>query len=365
MKVLFLSVTAGEGHNQTAKAIMDCVKNEQIECTMLDTFEYINPFLSESIDRGYRISTKFTPAVYGRIYRAAEMRERTSHRVSITSLMSALLNKKMINFLRDYAPDVIVCTHIFAAQIVSYLQKKDLNTISIGIVTDFTIHPFWEETELNYYITASDLLNNQMMRKGIPLDKVHPIGIPILTKFATKREPSEARRMLGIEDKNTIFVMSGSMGYGHVEDVIAGLDQVQRDFQIVSVCGNNKAVKRKIDNMKTKKKVYSYGFVDNVDLIMDASTCIVTKPGGLTVSESITKELPMILVNPIPGQEDRNVEFLVNNGMGIKVSKTYPIDEAIFQLLQNPVRITSLKEMMKTLGKPNATENLTALIKSL
>ena len=362
MRVLILSVTAGQGHHQTAKAIMTYLQEKNIECVMLDTFEYINPILSESIAKGYLISTKFTPAVYGNLYRLAEKKEKTNSKFSMSKLVNSMLSRKLITYIKEYGPDIVVCTHIFAAQIITQLKNKDLGYKSIGIITDFTIHPFWEDTDLDFYITANESLNWQAMKKGIPLEKIKPIGIPIHEKFAKKIEKREARKMLNIEDKTTILVMSGSMGYGNVIKNIGRLDRLDMDMQILSVCGNNKSLKKRIDALKTKHKIYNYGFVDNVHVMMDAATCIVTKPGGLTVSESLAKGIPMILINPIPGQEERNVEFLLNNGVAIKTSSTFPVDEAVFQLMSDGSRRQNLKQRIQSMGKPNATRDFTEFI---
>jgi len=366
MKVLFLSVTAGQGHHQTAKAAMDYLMEKNVDCVMLDTFEYINPILSESIARGYLISTQFTPAVYGKLYRLAEKKEKNNSSFSISNLTSSILSRKLVSYIYEYKPDVIVCTHIFAAQIISHLQsKKVIKAKTIGIVTDFTIHPFWEDTDLDYYITASELLNHQASKKGIPVEKIRATGIPIHTKFANKISKPEARALLGIEDKTTVFVMSGSMGYGNVGKIIRKIDNLDMDFQIISVCGHNKRLKKRIDLLKSRKKIYNYGFVDNVDIMMDAANCIVTKPGGLTVSESLAKGLPMILINPIPGQEDRNVDFLLNNGLAVKISSTYPIDEALYQLLSNEWKRDHLQKGIQYIGKPNSSKDLGDFIISL
>ncbi len=365
MKVLFLSVTAGQGHNQTAKAAMEYLKEKNIECTMLDAFSYINTILSISISKGYLMSTKFTPAVYGRLYRLAEKLEHNNIKMSISRLTNSLFAKKLTSYIRDYNPDVIVCTHIFAAQILTRIKRKGLSAKTIGIITDYTIHPFWEETDLDYYITPCESLNYQVERKGIPLEKVKPFGIPIHNKFSRKMPPEEARKILGIENKDTILVMSGSMGYGKFINVIKKLDKLNLDFQIVSVCGNNKSLKKKIDLYNPTKRIYNFGFVDNVDVIMDASNLIITKPGGLTISESLAKHLPMILVNPIPGQEDRNVEFLLNNGLGIFVTKTYPIDEAIYQLVNNGEMLDSIHKRLVKMAKPNSTKDLCDFIMGL
>jgi processive 1,2-diacylglycerol beta-glucosyltransferase len=343
MKVLFLSVTAGQGHNQTGKAAMECLREQSIECTMLDTFEYINPILKKSISQGYLISTKLTPALYGRMYRLAEKLEKNNVKMNINRLTNTVFAKKLKYYILGYDPDIIVCTHIFSAQILTLIAKKArLKARTIGIVTDYTIHPFWEETDLDYYIIANELLTRQAVKKGIPEERLKPIGIPIYKKFADKISTEEARTLLNIENKNTVLVMSGSMGYGDVIKIIKQLDKLDFDFQILSVCGSNESLKEKIDDMSIGKKIYNYGFVNNVDIMMDASNCIITKPGGLTISESMAKGLPMALINPIPGQEDRNVEFLLNNGLAMKISSTFPVDEAVYQLLSNTDKVQTM-----------------------
>lgn len=358
MKVLFLSVTTGQGHHQAAKSVISYLEEQGVDTMLLDTFEYINPILSESIARGYLISTRFTPTMYGKLYRLAERKEKSETPYSISKLINAILSKKMEVYLKEISPDVIVCTHLFAAQIITHLRQKGLPGVTIGVVTDFTIHPFWEDTNLDYYITASSLLNLQAVKKGIPTAKIKPFGIPVHPKFAGRLNQSEARRILGLEDQTTVFVMSGSMGYGNVVNIIRQIDELDLDFQIISACGNNKQLKQEIDSLKTKKKIKNFGFAENVDVFMDAATCIITKPGGLTISESLAKCLPMILINPIPGQEDRNVEFLLNNGLAIKTSETYPVDEALFQLLSSDWRQEQLKKGIYHEGKPTSSIDL-------
>ncbi|HZJ83637.1 MAG TPA: glycosyltransferase [Clostridia bacterium] len=359
MKVLLLTVTAGYGHTQAAKAIMGYLEEHDVECTLLDTLDYINPVLGESVDKGYLYSIKFTPHMYGKIYDLADNRDKADGKFSIYNVMNKILSKKLTTFLENYKPDVVVCTHIFAAQIVSYLQRKNIiKANTIGIITDFTVHPFWEETDLDYYVTANELLNNQASKKGIGLQKILPTGIPIDPKFGQRVNSSKARYMLNIEDKTTILLMSGSTGYGDIESIIMDMDKMDMDFQIISVCGNNKRLKKRIDGLITRKRIYNLGFVDNIHIIMDASDCIVTKPGGLTISESLAKRIPIILINPIPGQEERNAEFLLNNGSAIMSSETYPVDEAIYELMNSPLRRRHLQEMAEGIGRPNATENL-------
>ena len=170
---------------------------------------------------------------------------------------------------------------------------------------------------------------------------------------------------LGIPDKKTILVMSGSMGFGKMIDAIKEIDSLEFDFQIVTICGNNKRLKNKIDKLTISKDIYNYGFVDNVDMFMDVADCVVTKPGGLTTSEALAKNLPMIMNNPIPGQEDRNVEFLLNAGAAMKISKTFTLDDAIYQLFVNESRLEGLQRGIDFLRKPDSTEDLIKFVMDL
>ena len=362
MKGLIFSITAGQGHNQTAKVLSDYLNASGVECSYMDVFEYINPLLSESVSKLYLMSSKNMPQIYGGGYRMCEKRDAGANHM-LPKMTNAFLAKRLLKLVRKEKPDVIICTHVFAALLVTYLTGHiDIQTRTIGIVTDFTIHPYWEDTNLDYYVTASELLTNQGVKKGIPEYKFKPFGRPIDPKFSRRKDKKEARKELGLEDKDTVLVMSGSMGFGNVLEEIKELDRLNLDYQIVTICGNNKKLKSQIDKLEMKKTIYNYGYVNNVDIFMDAADCIVTKPGGLTTSEALAKGLPMIMNNPVPGQEDRNVEFLLNAGAAMKVSKTFPIDDAIYNLFINKERRKNLDGSIKSLQKPDSTMDLVSFI---
>ncbi len=365
MKGLIFSITTGQGHNQTAKVMAEELEKNGISCKYMDVYEYIHPVLSESISKIYLMSTKNVPKVFGAGYRMMEMRE-AGNNYSFPMLTNRVLAKKLLKLIEQEEPDFIICTHVFAALLVTclrdYFQKK---VHTIGIVTDYTIHPFWEDTKLDYYITASELLEHQGVKKGIAPNKLKAFGIPIDPKFATKRTKKEAFSMLGIPERKTVLVMSGSMGFGKMTDGILELDKLPFDFQIVTICGNNKKLKEQIDRLDLKKDIYNYGYVDNVDVFMDAVDCVVTKPGGLTTSEALAKGLPIIMNNPVPGQEDRNVEFLLNAGAALKISETFSLSDAIYQLFLNEERLSILDQAVRFLGKPNSTRDLVEFVMKL
>lgn len=359
MKVLIMSVKAGYGHHSTANALKEYFAENGVICEMLDTFEYINPTLADSIDNGYLFSTKYIPKIYGRAYDLMDKRDEKYDKRSPISVLSKIVSHKLRDFIKAYNPDVIIGTHSYAAMVMTYLkEEKILSCPLIGIITDFTVHPFWESTNLDYYVTADKLLDNQMHKKGIPSEKILPFGIPIRKSFTSKIPKEDARNKLGLADKTTILLMMGSMGFGNILKEIEEIDKLNFDFQIICVCGRNRKMYKEISAHKWAKNVLVYGFTDNVDLLMDACDFIITKPGGLTTSEFLAKQLPAIIMNPIRGQEDRNTEFLVNNGAAIMVTKTFGLDEALFEVLNNSWRSDVLKSSVMHLGKPNSTKDL-------
>lgn len=368
MKALVLSVTAGQGHNSTAKAI--CAYFEAIGCQaeMLDTLEYINRILGETVSRGYLMVASNAKLAYKGGYRLAELRKKSQSMLSPSRFTGNAMGKKLVKYINSYDPDVILCTHVFPCIILDVLKEKGyLKAKTIGILTDFMFHPYWEEsTGLDYMVIPNEQLVLQGLRKGFKNEQLLPLGIPIHPKFSKIGEKTQARAELGLDiDKRTVLLMSGGAGYGNIEKTVAALDRVPFDFQLITVCGSNKEAKAKIDAMKTKKRVMNLGFVNNIDQLMDASDCIISKPGGLTTSEAMAKGLPMIIVDPIPGQEERNVEFLTNNGVAMAVTSTSTLEDVIYQLLANPHRVEAMKNAIDIIAKPDSTKDICEFAKKI
>lgn len=362
MKILFLSVPTGGGHHQAAKAMETYFAGKSgVECRMLDIAENVNSALAEAVSKGYILSTTITPKIYGSLYDLLDTRANPQAEVSKTiKFLSTAFRKKLYAYIEAFQPDVIVSTHLFATITLNRIAKHHpISAKLVSIVTDFTIHPMWEQARSDYYITASELLSYQAIKKWGSIDNVLPLGIPIHPKFAKKVSPAEARKILGIADKFTILVMMGSMGYGtHTVDMLKRLDSLEEDFQVLVVCGNNEKLKSKIDKLNLKKDISTFGFIHHVDVLMDACNCIITKPGGLSTSEALAKRLPILMLDPIPGQEDRNKEFMLNNGIAISLSDTYQADEAVYQLIHFPYKASQLAKNTEFFAKPYAARDL-------
>ncbi len=361
MRALILSISTGQGHHATGQAIEKTFREMGITCETLDAYEYIKPLLSDLVSKGYLLSTAYVPALSSKLYNLMVKKNNPMEEYSVPKILNKMMTKELREYIDDYKADVIICTHVLSASMVNIMvEKKWIEAITVGVVTDFTVHPLWEECrKLDYYVTPSELLEFQLNKKGIGADRMLPFGIPIKPNFSLRGDRKQARKVLGLdENKATLLIMSGSMGYGKIDVSIKKLDDLKLDFQAMVICGNNKRMYKKVNALKPKKRFDVYGYVDNVDLMMDASDCIITKPGGITSSEALAKALPMIMINPIPGHEMRNAEFMLNNGIALYATKTFPLDEAVFSLFKHPERVEDLRATLEIVGKRNSAQRL-------
>ena len=358
-KILILTVTTGQGHNSTAMALHSRIKNEGAECRTIDVCYFVNKFLGITVSKGYLLSVDSLSKSYANTYTRLE--KRSANPNSAILKLCGLIAPKLSAYIADYDPDVIVCTHVFAALTVVSLKRKGLITAkTVGIVTDFTIHPYWEDvTDFSYIVTPSERLSWQCRKKGFRESQILPFGIPLREQFSVKTNKMRAKKLLGFyPDKPLITVMSGSMGYGSITKTVKKIDKINKCFQIAAVCGNSEEEFHKLSETKTRHKTLKLGYTDKISLLMDASDCIVTKPGGLSVSEALSKGLPMILVNPIPGHEERNLTFLLNSGAAMAVSENCPIEELAWQFFsEEKVRI-NMASAAKAIGKTDASKRL-------
>ena len=360
MRALILTVTAGHGHNTTARAVEESLSQKGADVVVLDMYKHISSVLYSVIDKGYLFSVRHMPRQFGLAYSSLEQREIPKRVLGILN-SNRLLAGRLAGFFQDYQPQLIITTHVFAAQVLDVLKKHGyLNMPIMGIVTDYCIHPFWETVpSMEYLVTANELMRFSAERRGIPPERLLPLGIPISAKFTHHKDKGEARRELGLaEDKTTILLMGGSMGYGDMLQSVSEIDALGQDYQLVCIAGKNERLYQALNQLETKKPLHVSGFTNQVDLYMSAADCIVTKPGGLTISESLAKGLPMILVSPIPGQEERNASFLLNSGAAVLVTKHFPITDAVYAVLGHPGRLSLMREAISHIARPGAAEDL-------
>ena len=358
MRVLILSVTAGHGHNNTARALENELRERGADVIVEDFYQQVSRLTYEFVDKGYQFSVTHMRALYRKAYTTLERNERMRKFVAVLG-GNRRFAKIYAGKLDEYMPDMIIATHVFAAQMLNILKRQGyLKTPVIGVNTDYCIQPFWEEIKsIEYILTGSSLLSFVAIQKGIPEKMLLPLGLPIRPQFRETVPKAEARRRLELdENSKTILVMGGSMGYGNMVESVQTIDSAE--YQIICVCGTNEKLRQQLNGLSLKAKLKVTGFIENVQLYMDASDCIITKPGGITVTEAMVKTLPMILTNPIPGHEERNAEFLVNNGAAIRVSKEFSLAEAVHYIFKNPERLALMRSSLELISHPDATERI-------
>jgi processive 1,2-diacylglycerol beta-glucosyltransferase len=386
MNVLFLSVSTGEGHIRAAEALKEHIEDNfsDSQCKIIDTFKYINPFLDKLVVGSYLNLINKLPVLYGNLYKLSEYNESI---INITNSLSRLFSCKLIPLIKDFNPTIIVCTHTLPFQMVSYLKEKSVISIPLtAIVTDYVYHPFWKLNNIDALIVPNEKIMSDMIEADIPKNIIYPYGIPLTEKFLNKKNKEEIMSNLGFEEKLTGLIMGGSLGIRSVYSSFKMVFKCSEEMQIIIVTGRNTYIKKKLEKelahykinnpdksslvesnsyICNNKKIILYGYTDKISELMDISDFIITKPGGMTISEALVKELPIFLAFPIPGQEERNCRFLVENGMAIYIEPKKNLNYILNDFFYNNPKIEDMKKQARTFARPDSCYNTALLLNKL
>jgi processive 1,2-diacylglycerol beta-glucosyltransferase len=371
-RVLILSVSAGSGHIKAGEAVIEALKdkNPHVIVKHEDGFQYASPLLNHLIIGTYMKIIKNTPKFYGYLYQRAETNG-PSHlsKHEFNRIVTALVGNKIEKLIKEFQPQVIICTHPFTLGIVAELKKKGrIAQKIVGVVTDFTVHPFWFYQETDLYFVAAEEQRQFMVSRGIMPEKVKVTGIPIAKKFSQEKEVLKLKEQLGLDlSLPIVLVMGGGDGFGPVSSIMDNLSHEPLPFQLVIVVGKNVSLYKRLlteaSNLKQPIKVL--GFIDNIDEYMNIADVIITKPGGLTTAEAMAKGLPLLIVDPIPGQETRNTEFLINKLIAIKIDGNFGMVGLLKELLNNPYILNNMRSKARTLGRPQAANEVVQALEEL
>lgn len=382
-KVLIMSASTGGGHNRAAKAMKDeiekkCIYGEHITCEIIDSLKLINTTMDKIISSGYEKSAKYTPKAWGGVYKMSDANIVSKHEYK-GNLFNTLLASKLKKLLKERKPDLIIGTHPFPMIALSTLKKKypyrnAFNSFFvpplISVLTDYTAHSTYIQDEIDYYIAGDEYVKEVLISEGVDGDKIKPYGIPVEKSFLEHREKSVVLEELGLApDKFTVLLMGGSFGAGNIKDTLKELLEIDRDFQIIVITGRNETLKEKLEKSLEKytidKNISILGFTQDMNDILSAVDIIVSKPGGLTTTECLLKELPMIIPYYIPGQEEENMDFLSNCGAALRTSKKFTISVLLKVLIDNPMRMELLKNNIKSVKKQNTAEDIANLVSNI
>lgn len=349
---------------RTAEALKKAagVLYPEVDVVILDTFRYASPLLEKVVIGAYMEMLKKTPTIYGYLYRQSECGRPLSGRgkLEFNRILNALAAPRLVEYVKDYRPDVIVCTHPFPLGIASRLKNKGIFRGQLfASITDFTIHSFWVFPEVDYYLVGSEVLIPQCQEYGIGPERVWATGIPIDTAFEKQYDKHRIKKQMGLDaDTPAILLMGGGLGMGPLEQALKILDNTREQYQLIVVTGANKALQEKLNKMVRHLtcKVKVFGFVDNIHHLMAASDFMVGKAGGLTCAEAAAMSLPVLIIDPLPGQEERNTEFMAASGAGVRIGEK-DLPQAVQEYLAKPDKLAGMACSASKIGKPEAAKD--------
>ena len=393
-KVLIMSASTGGGHNRAARAIKEELTNKSvngitIDCEIIDSLKIVNGTMDKLISRGYEKSAKYTPKAWGGVYKLTETNLISRNEFKDNPLTS-LVSRKLKKLTEIKKPDLIIGTHPFPMIALSTLKRNSIsyannesNTFTeslhkyyenlnipplVTVLTDYTTHSAYIQNEIDYYIAGHEYVKELLIEDGIDSDKIKPYGIPVEKSFLSHRDRAVVLSELNLDpNKFTVLLMGGSFGAGSIKDTLSELISIDRDFQIIVVAGRNKSLKDKLDKTialnqdNIDKKICVLGFTDKMNDLLASVDILVSKPGGLTTTESLLKEVPMIVPYFIPGQEEENLDFLSNCGASLRTSKKYTLGIILKVLIDNPDRIDMAKQNIRSIKKLNASQDIAKL----
>lgn len=361
-KVLILSAAVGAGHLRAAEALEKQFKqsNAAIEVKNIDVLDYTNPLFRRLYGKAYLEMVNKMPEVLGWMYDSLDKPWENERRRLALDRLNTL---PLIKFLKNYQPDIAVCTHFLPSEIISWLKAKGkVNFPQAVVVTDFDAHAMWLCHHYEQYFVALDETRIHLEKIGIAPDKITVSGIPIDPIFAEKKDKFAMREKFGLEkDKLTIMVSAGGFGVGNIEHLLKALSDLQTPSQILAICGRNEELKTKLETLSKETlnndrvTFKPISFTREMDEYMSASDLIVGKPGGLTTSEAMAKGLIFVVVNPIPGQEERNSDHLLEKGCAIKCNNLPVLAYKIDKLVGDKHRFEQMKLNVEKFARPNSS----------
>lgn len=340
-----------------AMAIEDSIRtlNRSIETLNINHFRYTNPVLAQVIMKTYHEMLKRRPELWDYLYDNDNVREKTK---KFRTLLHKLNSAKLRRLMEWYRPDIIVCTQAFPCVAMAEYKRINGNNIPVvGVVTDYGVHSYWVDPDVDLYIVPTQVELERLVGLGIDRDRIEVIGIPISPRFCTPLDNKKLRSKLGIEGtKPVVLIMGGSQGMISMDEIVRYLAKLPLDMHLVVVCGVNKELYKGLEKLRPRIKVRMnlYGYINHIEELMSISDIIITKPGGLTITEALAKRLPMVILNPIPGQETKNAEFLIKNNAAVQALDARDVARRVGDLISNPVTLRQMKQSISNISRPQA-----------
>jgi processive 1,2-diacylglycerol beta-glucosyltransferase len=367
-RILLLSVSAGAGHVRAAEALEATVATlaaggRGIEAKHLDVMDYVpSSFRRVYADFYLRLITRH-PQLWGMLYRITDDTRPEAVTQRMRRTIERLHTRRLRAAIAQFAPDAIVCTHFLPAEMLMRQIRKGRITVPVWLqVTDFDLHRMWVIPEMTGYFAASPEIAQRMRAVGLPASRVHTTGIPVMPAFAEPHDRRALAASFGMDpDRPAYLVMGGGAGVGALDELADTLLSNGGDFQLVVLAGRNAAMLERLRALAATRHVgrlFPHGFTHHVERLMACCDLAITKPGGLTTSECLAMGLPMIVNAPIPGQEERNADYLLEQGAAWKAIDAVALAWRIGELRAQPGRLAAMAASARAIGRPHAAREV-------
>lgn len=364
--ILVLHATAGAGHTRAAQAISAALKADRQPHQVVDILDCTPALFRRMYAKAYIDVVQKAPELWGYLYDRSDVVLAANSKRAQTRLAFNKLNSRAFrDLLEDTSPRAIVCTHFLPLELLSDLKRRGKYEVPVhAVVTDVSPHAFWVYSHIDHYHVATTAAARELTRKGYPADRISVTGIPVDPIFAESSPAVKARERLGLPEKPTVLLLSGGFGVGPMAKMLASFQDCRADLSLVVVAGKNAELEKECIQISKTLPVPTRvnGFVNNMHEWMDAADLIVTKPGGLTTTEVLAKGKPMALVSPIPGQEQRNCEFLLEAGAAVRL---YDVPDAAYYLSEwmlDAEKMNRMRKAARAIAKPNAARDIAAAV---
>ncbi|MEO5625503.1 MAG: glycosyltransferase [Dokdonella sp.] len=365
-RLLLLSVSAGAGHVRAAEALRVAAQGFDVEALHLDVMDYVPTAFRKLYTDAYLKLVEHSPATWAMLYQIMDKTPPNAPMARLRRVMERLNTHALRKAIAAFAPDSIVCTHFLPAELMMRERSRArLNCPVHVVVTDFDLHGMWVVPDMAGYFAANDEVAYRMEARGIDASKINTHGIPIMPAFALAHDRSECAAEFGLDPKRkTILLMGGGAGLGGLDEVAERLLALEADFQLVALAGRNAKMLDKLRALAARypDRIIAQGFTDRVERLMTACDLVITKPGGLTTSECLALGRPMIVHAPIPGQEERNCDHLLEQGAALKAVDATALEYRVRELFTQPKRLAVLAERARALGKPQAARDVLRVV---
>lgn len=362
-RFLLMHITTSSGHHRASHAIAETLTRLDPHAAVADhdAFQYVNRFVRWTVTRTYSSLIRHQPDIWEYVYDNPSIHRRIQH---FRTLLHRYHASKLQRVLETLRPDAIACTQAYPCGMVADFKKHHgVDTPLIGVLTDYAPHLYWFHDTVDAYVVPSEQVRQRFLTHGIDASRVRVLGIPIDLQFTEPVDREATARRFGLDLKRPLLLlMGGGGGFGQLRDLVLSLDFLPHACQLVVITGTNRSLLVWLRGQRFRHAVVGLGYTDEIPALMRMATLLISKPGGLTTSEALASQLPIVIVNPIPGQEAYNARFLLSQGAAVQASSPETVRQTVRDLLDNPDRLEALRRRAAELAHPSAALDVAKLL---